>query len=161
MALSRGMRPQVRQNFQLQSSACSRCHLGLFTPWTCNMARRRPSKESNLSDSCCECCCQCCAVDGEEREDVMPGGPQVTMRLSLDVPRLPPRTDAALHSPLGKAWVGLLCTDRDLFGLSLSSGTERPPIRRSFPLFVSHGFFFLFFPIFFFSFPFSVLSPPS
>lgn len=49
------------------------------------MAGRGPSKESNLSDSCCECHCQCCAVDGEEREDAMPGGPQVTLRLSLDV----------------------------------------------------------------------------
>ena len=154
------MQAQVRQSFQPQSSASSRCRLGLFTPWTCDMTGRGPSKESNLSDSCCECHCQCCAVDGEERVDALPGGPQVTLRLSLDVPRLPPRTDAALHSPLGKAWVGLLGTDRDLYGLSFSSGTERPPIWRNFLLFASHGFFLLFF-IFFFSFPFSVLSPSS
>lgn len=156
------MQAQVRQSFQLQPSASSRCRLGLFTPWTCDMAGRGPSKESNLSGSCCECHCQCCAVDGEEREDAIPGGPQVTLRLSLDVPRLSPRTDAALHSPLGKAWVGLLGTDRDLYGLSFSSGTFRNahPYGETFScllLMVSSSFFF----IFFFSFPFSVLSPSS
>lgn len=161
MALSRGMQAQVRQNFQLQSSACSRCRLGLFTPWTCNMTGRGPSKESNLSDSCCEYHCQCCAVDGEEREDAMPGGPQVTLRRALASQGLPPRTNAALHSSLGKAWVGLLCTDRDIFGLSPSSGMKRPPIQRHYLLFTSHGFFLLFFFVFFFSFPFSVLSPSS
>lgn len=109
------------------------------------MTGRGPSKESNLSDSCCECHCQCCAVDGEEREDAMPGGPQVTLRRALASQSLPPWTDAALHSSLGKAWVGLLCTDRDIFGLSLSSGTKRPPIQRHYLLFTSHGFFLLFF----------------
>lgn len=139
------MQAQVRQNFQLQSSACSRCRLGLFTPWTCNMARRGPSKESNLSDSCYECHCQCCAVDGEEREDAMSGGPQVTLRRALASQGLPPWTDAALHSSLRKAWVGLLCTNGDLFGLSLSSGMKHPPIQRSYLLFASHDFFLLFF----------------
>lgn len=155
------MQEQVRQSFQLQPSASSRCRLGLFTPWTCDMAGRGPSKESNLSDLCCECHCQCCAVDGEEREDAIPGGPQVTLRLSLDVPRLPPRTDAALHSPLGESLGRLVGhRQRPLWSiLFLRDGT--PTHMEKLLLFASHGFFLLFFFIFFFSFPFSVLSPSS